>query len=268
MRISPSCHRNQIGNVCGWPSGLTVVSQPSVSASSRASARASRSDPVSKTTGNLRGVGGRVWGGVQAGEGAVPGTGTGAGACDSRRACVARTDLVQEGERPRVPLEGDAHEVAHGGLDLGLDGPASRSAAMASMSRRWYALSSLSASSDRPVRPAGGPGQRSHTTPPSGGTQRNDSVASSIRSHSTHRSTSGRWPELVREVHLVPARDPVGRHPGVEQLVGAVEQVVQRLGRVALLEAPVRELGDVPRGRGALERSRRPQPGVARRGPR
>jgi len=41
---------------------------------------------------------------------------------------------------------------------------------------------------------AGGPGQREHNTPPSGGTQRNDSSASSIRSHSTQRSTSGRTP--------------------------------------------------------------------------
>ena len=50
----------------------------------------------------------------------------------------------------------------------------------------------------RPDRSCGGPGQRSQTTPPSGGTQRNRSSASSIRSHSTQRSTSGRTPSSSR----------------------------------------------------------------------
>ena len=44
------------------------------------------------------------------------------------------------------------------------------------------------------MRSDGGPGQRPQITPPSGGTQRNVSVTSSVRSHSTQRSTSGRWP--------------------------------------------------------------------------
>ena len=59
--------------------------------------------------------------------------------------------------------------------------------------------------------------------------------------------------ELVEQVHLEPARHPPGRHPLIEQLVGPSEERVQRFGGVALLEAPIGELGQVPRGRGALE---------------
>ena len=42
--------------------------------------------------------------------------------------------------------------------------------------------------------------------------------------------------KLVTEAHLEPAGHPAGVHPGVEQLVGAPEEQVERLGRVALLE--------------------------------
>ena len=131
-----------------------------------------------------------------------------------------------------------------------------RRPAMASMSRRWYALRSFSASSDRPVRSCGGPGQRWQTTPPSGGTQRNRSSDSRTRSHSTQRSTSGRCAELIEQMHLVPARDPARRHAGVEQLVGPLEQGVQRLGGVPLLEGAVGQLGEVPGRRGGSRASR------------
>ena len=68
---------------------------------------------------------------------------------------------------------------------------------------------------------------------------------------------------VVGQAHLVPARDPAWRHPGVEQLVGAAEEEVERLGRVALLERPVGQLGQVPGGRRRLERIAQAQPGMA-----
>ena len=49
---------------------------------------------------------------------------------------------------------------------------ARRSAAIASMSWRWYAFRSFSPSSERPASVCDGPGQRSHTTPPDAGHQR------------------------------------------------------------------------------------------------
>ena len=66
----------------------------------------------------------------------------------------------------------------------------------------------------------------------------------------------GRTPSSSSEVHLVPARDAPGRHPGVEQLVGPAQQRVQRLGGVALLERAVGELGEVPGRRGDSRASR------------
>ena len=72
----------------------------------------------------------------------------------------------------------------------------------------------------------------------------------------------GALPELVEQVHLVPAGDPARRHPGVEQLVRAAEQRVERLGRVALLERPVGQLGEVPRRRRRFERIAQVEPGV------
>ena len=69
--------------------------------------------------------------------------------------------------------------------------------------------------------------------------------------------------ELVEQVHLVPAGDAARRHAGVEQLVGAPEQRVERLGRVALLERAVGELGEVPGGRRRLERVAQVEPGMA-----
>ena len=139
----------------------------------------------------------------------------------------------------------------------------SRRAAIASMSRRWYALSSLSASSERPVRSAGGPGQRPHTH----ATERRHPAERLGRlEHPVALDAPvhlGPLPELVGEVHLVPAGDAARGHAGVEQLVGAVQERVQRLGLVALLERAVGELGEVPRRRGALEVVAQPQPRLA-----
>ena len=73
----------------------------------------------------------------------------------------------------------------------------------------------------------------------------------------------GALPELVGEVHLVPAGDAARGHAGVEQLVGPVQQRVQRLGGVTLLERPVGQLGDVPGGRGALEAVAQREPRVS-----
>ena len=70
-------------------------------------------------------------------------------------------------------------------------------------------------------------------------------------------------PELVGQAHLEPAGDPARGHPGVEQLVGALEEQVERSAAMALLERAVGQLGEVP-GRGRrLERVAQAQPGVA-----
>ncbi len=63
-------------------------------------------------------------------------------------------------------------------------------------------------------------------------------------------------------MHLVPARDPTGRHARVQQLVGAAQEGVQRFGGVAFLEAAVRELGEIPGGGGTLQGVAQVQPGV------
>ena len=72
----------------------------------------------------------------------------------------------------------------------------------------------------------------------------------------------GALAELVEQVHLVPARDPTRRHPGVEQLVGPAQQRVERLGSVALLERTIGQLGEVPGGGRRFERIAQVQPGV------
>ena len=141
--------------------------------------------------------------------------------------------------------------------------PVRRSAAMASMSRRWYALSSLRASSDRPARSAGGPGQRSHRTPPEG---RDPAERARCLEHAVALDAPvnlGPLAQLVGQVDLVPARHAAGGHARVQQLVGAAEERIQGLCLVALLQAPVRQLRDVPRGGRALEVVAEPQPRMA-----
>ena len=60
----------------------------------------------------------------------------------------------------------------------------------------------------RPARSCGGPGQRSHRTPPSGGTQRNALVGLEEPVALDAAIDLGPDAELVGEVHLEPAGDP------------------------------------------------------------
>ena len=99
--------------------------------------------------------------------------------------------------------------------------------------------------SDRAAGPGSGRTGRRRAAAPSG----TGSSTSSIRSHSTQRSTSGRTPSSsARCISYQRATRP-GRHAGVEQLVGPLQQRVDRLGGVALLERAVGELREVPGGR-------------------
>ena len=95
---------------------------------------------------------------------------------------------------------------------------ATRSAAMASMSRRRYALSSFSASSDSRVVSAGGPGCRGQSTPPSAGTQRNSSVLLERPVALDAAVDLGAHAQRVGQAELEPARHPARRHAVVEQL--------------------------------------------------
>ena len=232
--IVPSRHRNQIGEVCGWPSGLTVVSQPiaSVARRPRASAPASvgrieRLHPLSSS--------------VQ----------------------VDRTDLVEERQRARLALQGAADELAQRGLRLALD-------------RRRQAerrdrldveplvgleqLERLERERAPFVRRAGAAlaqdaAERRHPAEPLVGFQHPVAFDAAI--------DLGSLAELVEQVHLEPAGDAARVHSGVEQLVGPAQQRVDRLGRMPFLERPVGQLGQVPRGRGRLERVAEVQPGVS-----
>ena len=64
--------------------------------------------------------------------------------------------------------------------------------------------------------------------------------------------------QLVAQAHLEPARGAPGRHAGVEQLVDAAQEEVERLGGVTLLQRPIDELRAVPGRRGHLEVVRSP----------
>ena len=107
-----------------------------------------------------------------------------------------------------------------------------------------------------PARSCGGPGQRSHRI----AAERRDPAEPLVGlEHPVALDAAvdlGALAELVEQVHLVPARDAPGRHPGVEQLVGAAQQRVQRLGGVALLERAVGQLGEVPGGGGRSRANR------------
>ena len=69
--------------------------------------------------------------------------------------------------------------------------------------------------------------------------------------------------ELVCEMHLEPAGDAARGHPDVEQLVGAPEQRVHRLGGRALLQGPIGELREVPGSGRAFQGVAEVQPGMA-----
>ena len=54
----------------------------------------------------------------------------------------------------------------------------------------------------------------------------------------------GPHPEIVEQVHLVPARDPTRHHPRVEQFIRPAQELVQGFGCVTLLERAVGQLRD------------------------
>ena len=179
------------------------------------------------------------------------------------RTGLRRPDLVEERERARVAFERPADELAEGGLGLAFD--VGREA-----ERRdrldveplvgLEQLERLEADRRPVVRRTGtplaqDPAERRH--PAEALVRLEDPVAFDAAVHLRPLA------ELVEEVHLVPARDPSGRHLRVEQLVRPAEQGVQRLGGVALLERPVGELGEVPGRRRRFERVAQVEPGVS-----
>src|SRR5439155_10819160 len=103
-------------------------------------------------------------------------------------------DLVEEGKGAGIPLEDVAEEVAQRGFHLPLGREAETETGDGFHVLALVGLQELEASSVRPDRSWGGPGHRSHSTPPSDGTQRKRPWTSRTRSHSTQRSTSGRTP--------------------------------------------------------------------------
>jgi len=73
----------------------------------------------------------------------------------------------------------------------------------------------------------------------------------------------GTDPERIGQAHLEPARHTPRLHAIVEQLAGAAQQAVDRVGAAALLDGTIGELAEVPgRGRG-LEPVAQAQPGVS-----
>ena len=86
-------------------------------------------------------------------------------------------------------------------------------------------LEQLQASSDSPARSCGGPGQRSHSD---AAERRHPAEALVGLEHPVALGAAvdlRPHAQLVGQVHLVPAGDPAGRHPGVEQLVGPASSV-------------------------------------------
>ena len=121
----------------------------------------------------------------------------------------------------------------------------------AAAGRRWprcrgggrRAAASSAASDSTDCSAGGGDVARrtaSHPAPAPSGTPR---PASSTRSHSTQRSTSGPHAQRVGEAELVPARHAAGRHAVVQQLVCAPQQRVDRVGEGALLDGAFGKLG-------------------------
>ena len=168
-----------------------------------------------------------------------PSEDTAAAVCDS---CRSSPDLVQEGQRAGVALQRDAKEVAHRGLHLApRRRPARRSAGERLDVQALVRLEQL----ERLERQAGairaaGPGSARTGRRPAAGPSGTRSSASSSRSHSTQRSTSGPDAQLVGEVHLVPAGHAARRH--------ARRPAARRRGAAARRAAP-------PRGAPPGERS-------------
>ena len=139
------------------------------------------------------------------------------------------------------PVRGDAHEVAHRRLDLAVDGVGQPERGDGLDVEALVCLEQL----ERLEREAGAVGRRPGTAPAHDATERrHPAVRLGRLEHPVALDTPvhlGPLPELVREVHLVPAGDAAGGHAGVQQLVGAVQEGVQRLV-VALLQPAVGEL--------------------------
>src|SRR4051794_720290 len=163
-------------------------------------------------------------------------------------------DLIQEGERSGVALEDDPEEVPQRALDLSLGGRGEPEAGERLGVLALVCLEELQRveGQSRPIvrRPrtavAQDAAERRHPAEPAVGLEAAVTLDASV--------DLGPDAELVGEVHLEPARDPTRLHARVEQLVAALQERVDRLGGVTLLEAPVRELREVPRGCRALER--------------
>ena len=133
---------------------------------------------------------------------------------------------------------------------------------MASMSSRWYALRSFSASRLRSERSCA----RTRAAFAQDAAKGRDPAEPLVGlEHAIAFDAAvdlGTLSELVEEVHLEPAGDAARRHPGVEQLVPTAQQGIDRLRGVALLERTVGQLGEVPGGGRGLERIAELQPGV------
>ena len=142
------------------------------------------------------------------------------------------------------------------------------SPASASTSIRWYALRIFSASTDRPARSCGGPGQRSHTTPrptaaPSGSARRARGGGHTRR----RRSTSGRMPSSsARCISNERATRP-GAISGVGELVRAAGAGGRRDRRRGAPRASGPRAREVPGRCRRFQRVPQPEPGVARRRP-
>ena len=149
------------------------------------------------------------------------------------RAAGGLADLVEEGQRARVALEGAADELAQGGLGLALDG---RGLAQAGDRLDVQALVGLQ-ELERLERQAGPVVRRARAALAHDAAERRDPAEPLVRLEDAVAFDAaihlGSLAELIEQVHLVPARDAARRHPGVQQLVGPLEERVQRFRRRA-----------------------------------
>ena len=171
-------------------------------------------------------------------------------------------DLVEEGEGAGLPLQGLADEVAQRRLDLALDRGGQAELGQGLDVEALVGLEQLQSLQGE----AGAVVRRPGTALADDAAEWRDPAETLLRlEHAVALDAAidlGAHAELVEQVHLVPARDPTGRHARIEQLVGAAQERVQRFGGVALLETAVRELGEIPGGGGTLQGVAQVQPGV------
>src|SRR3954452_8634736 len=175
---------------------------------------------------------------------------------------LAHADLVEEGQRPGVALEGDANELAQRGLGLAFDvgGQAELGDRLdVEALVRLQQLDGVEADRRPVVRWPG-------TAVAQDAAERRDPAESLGRLEDPVAFDAAidlrALTELVEQVHLVPARDAAGSHLRVEQLVGTTEEQIERLGGVTFLERPIGQLGEIPGGRGRFERVPEAEPGM------